>query len=64
MVVEATYVLCTSNIRTIEEKEARHREKVLQFIFVINLKFRTIHVFNVKTVLPQVKLRQYLLLSV
>lgn len=27
LVVEATYVLCTSSIRTIEEKEARHRDK-------------------------------------
>jgi len=27
MIVEATYVLCT-NYRTIDEKEARHREKV------------------------------------
>lgn len=28
MIVEATYVLCTSQMRTIDEKEARHREKV------------------------------------
>jgi len=34
MVVEATYVLCTSGIRTIEEKEARHRDKVI----IINMK--------------------------
>lgn len=29
MIVEATYVLCTS-LRTIEEREARHRDKVFK----------------------------------
>lgn len=28
MVVEATYVLCTTSPHSIEEKEARHRDKV------------------------------------
>jgi hypothetical protein len=37
MVVEATYVLCTSAARTIEEKEARHREKVT-LTFTVNSK--------------------------
>ena len=29
MVVEATYVLCTTAPHNIDEKEARHRDKVL-----------------------------------
>lgn len=33
MIVEATYVLCTSASRTIDEREARHREKVIKHIF-------------------------------
>jgi hypothetical protein len=28
MVVEATYVLCTTSPHLIDEKEARHRDKV------------------------------------
>ena len=38
MIVEATYVLCTAQMRTIDEKEARHREKVIKKeIFKISL---------------------------
>ena len=32
MIVEATYVLCTSASRSIDEREARHKDKVESFI--------------------------------
>lgn len=33
MIVEATYVLCTAAPQWVQEKEARHRDKVLTIIF-------------------------------
>jgi|LauGreDrversion4_2_1035121.scaffolds.fasta_scaffold30669_2 hypothetical protein len=38
MIVEATYVLCTSGPQTLDAKEARHHEKVY-LIILLNLKF-------------------------
>jgi hypothetical protein len=32
MIVEATYVLCTTSPHMIEEREARHRDKVFQIL--------------------------------
>ena len=36
MVVEATYVLCTASMRAIDEKEARHKEKVSDAFLIQN----------------------------
>ena len=36
MVVEATYVLCTASMRAIDEKEARHKEKVADVFLIQN----------------------------
>jgi hypothetical protein len=57
MIVEATYVLCTSASRTIDEKEARHKDKVKNLKFFLILNFRMKFVFNAITVLPHLKLK-------
>ena len=50
MVVEATYVLCTASMRAIDEKEARHKEKVTMIrLFLIQNRLK--HVCNAKTLL-------------
>jgi hypothetical protein len=48
MVVDATYVFCVTNPTPTENREARHREKVIYFKYLCNLNylFRTILAFN------------------
>ena len=46
MVVEATYVLCTSNPTFIDEREARHKDKV-KLTYLTKIQNRMIPVFNV-----------------
>ena len=59
MIVEATYVLCTSQARFIDIKEARHRDKVLPIYFK-NYLNRMKPAYNVIMLLPRLRMELFL----